>query len=150
VRENLLGGNRQPAGECCSDEYLLQTLVTCRLSELAERGLDGTMGQLSDGQRQLFCVARALVRKPKILVLDESTADLDQDSANDLLRVIDENFTETTVISIAHRLNFIRNSDKILVLNTGGTINAFDTPENLLKDTDGYFARQMEEENTGM
>jgi ABC-type multidrug transport system fused ATPase/permease subunit len=108
------------------------------------------MGQLSDGQRQLFCVARALVRKPKILVLDESTADLDQDSANELLRVIDENFTDTTVISIAHRLNFIRNSDKILVLNTGGTISAFDTPENLLKDTSGYFSRQMAEENTGM
>lgn len=63
------------------------------------------------------------MRRPKILVLDESTADLDQDSANELLRVIDENFTDTTVISIAHRLNFIRNSDKILVLNTGGTIN---------------------------
>lgn len=46
-----------------------------------------------------------------------------QESANELLRVIDENFGDTTVISIAHRLNFIRNSDKILVLNTGGTIN---------------------------
>eukprot|EP01052_Picozoa_sp_SAG31_P004099 SAG31_NODE_166_length_21670_cov_22.507719_17_plen_71_part_00 len=66
------------------------------------------MGKLSDGQRQLFCVARALVRRPKILVLDESTADLDQESANELLRVIDENFKETTVLSIAHRLNFIR------------------------------------------
>ena len=59
--------------------------------------------QLSDGQRQLFCAARALLRRPKILVLDESTADLDQDSANELLRVIDENFKNTTVISIAHR-----------------------------------------------
>ena len=59
--------------------------------------------QLSDGQRQLFCAARALLRRPKILVLDESTADLDQDSANELLRVIDENFQTTTVISIAHR-----------------------------------------------
>ena len=48
-----------------------------------------------------------------------------------------------------HRLNFIRASDKILVLNTGGTVNAFDTPENLLKDTDGYFARQMAAENSG-
>ena len=67
-----------------------------------------------------------------------------------LVQVIAENFKTTTVISIAHRLNFIRNSDKILVLNTGCTINTFDTPENLLKDTDGYFARQMAEENTGM
>ena len=46
--------------------------------------------------------------------------------------------------------NFIRNSDKILVLNTGGTINAFDTPEKLLEDTEGYFAKQLEEENSGM
>ena len=52
---------------------------------------------------QLFCVARALVRKPKILVMDEATADLDAASANELLRVVDEQFTDTTVISIAHR-----------------------------------------------
>ena len=147
VRENLLGDNRNAND---TDEYLLETLRTCRLAVLVERGLDGTIGQLSDGQRQLFCVARALVRRPKILVLDESTANLDQDSANELLRVIDENFKQTTVISIAHRLNFIRNADKILVLNTGGTINAFDTPANLLKDTGGYFAQQMAEENSGM
>lgn len=50
--------------------------------------------------------------------------------------------------SLARRLNFIRNSDRILVLNTGGTISAFDTPENLLKDRNGYFALQMEEENS--
>jgi ABC-type multidrug transport system fused ATPase/permease subunit len=116
VRENLVGGNRNAEGD--TDEYLLETLRTCRLSVLVERGLDGSIGQLSDGQRQLFCVARALVRKPKILVLDESTADLDQDSANELLRVIDENFKTTTVISIAHRLNFIRASDKILGVKT--------------------------------
>ena len=148
VRENLVGGNRN--AEADTDEYLLETLRTCRLEVLVERGLDGTIGQLSDGQRQLFCVARALVRRPKILVLDESTADLDQDSANELLRVIDDNFKATTVISIAHRLNFIKRADRILVLNTGGTVNAFDTPANLLKDKDGYFARQMAAENSGM
>ena len=86
---------------------------------------------------QLFCVARALVRRPRILVLDEATADLDQDSANELLKVIDTSFKEITVISIAHRLNFIKNSDRILVLNAGGTVNAFDTPAKLLEDKEG-------------
>ena len=64
--------------------------------------------------------------------------------------MIDENFKATTVISIAHRLNFIRDSDKILVLNTGGTINAFDTPAKLLEDADGYFAKQLAEENQAL
>lgn len=53
-------------------------------------------------------------------------------------------------LSIAHRLNFIKNSDRILVLNTGGTINAFETPVKLLEDSGGYFARQLAEENQAM
>jgi ABC-type multidrug transport system fused ATPase/permease subunit len=66
------------------------------------------------------------------------------------LRVIAESFAEITVISIAHRLNFIRNSDRILVLNAGGTVNAFDTPEKLLEDKEGYFSKQFAEENRTM
>ena len=81
-----------------------------------------------------------------MLVLDEATADLDTDSAEMLLAVVEEHFKSTTIVSIAHRLNFIRNSDKILVLNPGGTVNAFDTPENLIKQG-GYFAKQLEAEN---
>lgn len=148
IRENLIGGNRNADEN--DDAFLLGTLKTCRLGVLVEKGLEGTIGKLSDGQRQLFCVARALVRKPCILVLDEATADLDQESANELLRVIAESFSEITVISIAHRLNFIKNSDRILVLNAGGTVNAFDTPANLLKDEDGYFCKQLAEENKSM
>ena len=129
--QNLVGGN----ADKCSDDHLLSTLRTCRLA--ADRGLDGTLGALSDGQKQLFCVARALVRRPTILVLGEATADLDQESANKLLQVIEENFTDTTVISIAHRLNFIRGSDRVPVLDAGGTVNAFGPPEELLKDSDG-------------
>jgi len=60
VRENLIGGNRNSDEP---DEFLLSVLKTCRLDVLAERGLDGTVGTLSDGQKQLFCVARALVRR---------------------------------------------------------------------------------------
>lgn len=55
-----------------------------------------------------------------------------------------------TMIRFPRRLNFIKDSDRILVLNTGGTVAAFDTPDNLLKDKDGYFAQQMEQENSGM
>ena len=147
VRENLVGGNKKTDD---GDDFLRATLSTCRLSVLAERGLDSQLGALSDGEAQLFCVARALIRRPKILVLDEATADLDSASAKELLHVVDKSFKETTVISIAHRLNFIRNSDRILVLNTGGTINAFDTPAKLLEDADGYFAKQLAEENQAL
>jgi ABC-type multidrug transport system fused ATPase/permease subunit len=89
------------------------------------------------------------VRKPKVLVLDEATADLDSASANELLRVMAEGFADTTVVSIAHRLKFIEGCDKILVLNTGGTINAFDSPSNLVA-AGGYFATQLATETATM
>lgn len=146
IGENLIGGNR---GTPPPPEELTKVLRICRLDVLADKGLTGSMGNLSDGQKQLFCVARALIRKPKVLVLDEATADLDTASAEELLSVVDTHFKSTTVISIAHRLNFIRNSDKILVLNTGGTIADFDTPTNLIK-AGGYFAKQLEAETKVM
>ena len=92
---------------------------------------------------QLFCVARALVRRPRILVLDEATADLDQDSANELLKVIDTSFKEITVISIAHRLNFIKNSDRILVLDAGRLVE-FGPPGELAERAGGAFARMLQ------
>jgi ABC-type multidrug transport system fused ATPase/permease subunit len=155
VRENLVGGNDLDlTGSSAADdedEFLEATLRTCRLGAVVERGgLDATLGALSDGEAQLFCVARALVTRPRILVLDEATADLDAASATELLRVVEAEFKETTVLSIAHRLNFIRNSDRILVLNTGGTVNAFASPAKLLEDPDGYFSKQLAEENQAM
>lgn len=94
---------------------------------------------LSVGQRQLVMVARALVRRPKILVMDESTAFLDRKSSDRLLEVIAAQCKDSTVLSIAHRLRFVLDADRIMVLS-GGQVIAFDTPASLLEDKDGYFA----------
>lgn len=101
-----------------------------------------TVSDLSVGQQQLLMVARALVRRPRILVLDESTGFLDSESADRLLQVIANQCKSSTVLSIAHRLRFVLSSDRILVLS-GGTVVEFDAPAKLLEDKGGYFSKNL-------
>src|SRR5438270_10083061 len=104
------------------------------------RGLDAAVQEggsnLSVGQRQLLCLARALLKNNKILVLDEATANVDQETDAQIQKTIKDKFSHCTVITVAHRLNTIIDMDRVLVLDAGQVVE-FDEPYILLQNGDG-------------
>uniref|UniRef100_A0A069DZT4 ABC-type glutathione-S-conjugate transporter n=1 Tax=Panstrongylus megistus TaxID=65343 RepID=A0A069DZT4_9HEMI len=93
---------------------------------------------LSVGQRQLVCLARALLRKSKVLVLDEATAAVDLETDDLIQSTIRTEFADCTVLTIAHRINTILDSDRVLVLDKGEIVE-FNSPDTLLKDRTSLF-----------
>ncbi|XP_021344771.1 multidrug resistance-associated protein 1-like, partial [Mizuhopecten yessoensis] len=90
------------------------------------------------GQRQLVCLARALLRKTKILVLDEATAAVDLETDDLIQNTIRTEFHDCTILTIAHRLNTIMDYDKIMVLDAG-VIREYEIPHILLQDKETIF-----------
>ena len=109
---------------------------------LNKDGLDQNISEngsnLSIGEKQLICITRAILRKSKIIVLDEATASIDYKTEEIIQKALNEILTNSTMISIAHRIKTVMNSDKILVLENGEIIE-FDTPKNLLSNKNSYF-----------
>uniref|UniRef100_A0A1B6GCW0 ABC-type glutathione-S-conjugate transporter n=2 Tax=Cuerna arida TaxID=1464854 RepID=A0A1B6GCW0_9HEMI len=101
---------------------------------------------LSVGQRQLICLARALLRKTKVLILDEATAAVDLETDDLIQRTIRSQFSDCTVLTIAHRLNTIMDSDRVIVLDKG-LIVEYDSPENLLKNKSSIFYGMAKDAN---
>merc|ERR1719500_735471 len=93
---------------------------------------------LSVGQRQLICLARALLRKTKVLVLDEATAAVDLETDDLIQTTIRKEFAGSSVLTIAHRLNTIMDYDRIMVLDKG-ELREFDRPNELLKNSESIF-----------
>lgn len=93
---------------------------------------------LSGGQKQRLSLARAFIRKPKILILDDSTSAVDAKSEEAILRTIKELSKNMTTLVISQKISTIKDMDKIIVLETTGTIDGFDTHENLLNTSKVY------------
>ncbi|KAF8778431.1 Multidrug resistance-associated protein 1 like [Argiope bruennichi] len=136
--------NLDPNNEHSDDEIwesleksYLKNFVS-NLNEGLEYNIEEGGANLSAGQRQLVCLARALLKNSKILVLDEATASVDMETDSLIQNTIRTAFTDRTVITIAHRINTVLDYDKIVVLENGNIIEV-GNPTNLLEDQNSRF-----------
>ena len=128
-----------------TDAEIWEVLALAHLKEFVsglESGLEFVCAEYGDnlsiGQRQLVCLARALLRRSRVLVLDEATAAVDLETDALVQKTIRESFSDSTILTIAHRLNTIVDYTRVMVLDKG-TIAEFDTPQNLLNNPDSIF-----------
>ncbi|NXA51711.1 MRP7 protein, partial [Nothocercus julius] len=142
IRENL-----DPQGHH-TDSELYQVLEQCHLRDVVLHmgGLDSELGErgksLSVGQRQLVCLARALLTQAKVLCIDEATASVDQKTDQVVQQTIRQSFADKTVLTIAHRLNTILDSDRVLVMQAG-RVAELDSPARLRRKDGSLFQRLL-------
>jgi len=137
-----------------SDDQLWETLAAVNMKDTVsrlERKLEQEVQEGGDnfsvGERQLFCIARALLRNPRILLLDEASASLDNETDAMLQDLIRRLFKEKTVLTIAHRLETIMDSDRVMVLDNGN-LAEMDSPLKLIENTEGIFTGLVNAGNT--
>ena len=128
-----------------SDQEVWAALETAHLRTYISSLSDGLSFQIAEGgtnmavgHRQLVCLARACLRKAKILLLDEATASIDLETDDLIQHTIREVFADSTILTIAHRINTIMDSDKVVVMSDG-IVEELNTPENLLNNEHSLF-----------
>ena len=123
------------------NKYNKDYMKLCLNYKIKENG-----GNISLGNKQLLCFARAVLKNSKIIIMDEATASLDQKTQGIILKAIDKYFKNSTLFSIAHRIESVLNFDRIMVFDEG-KLKEFDKPEELLKQKNSIFFKLYYEEN---
>lgn len=150
--------NMDPHGKLTDSEILnlmeragLQNVLTRESADSKNKdknGLDLEITEnganLSSGEKQLICICRSILRKNQVVILDEATANIDIVTEQRIQQLIQEEFRECTVITIAHRLQTIIESDKVLVLSFGQVIE-YDAPNKLLENEESEFSKLVNE-----
>jgi ATP-binding cassette subfamily C (CFTR/MRP) protein 4 len=138
-----------------SDESLLRVLDDCHLTKVMNDLPDGMNSLVSEGgsnfsvgQRQLLCLARAILSKNKILVLDEATASVDRRTDQLLQEALHKTFHDGTILAVAHRLDTVIDNDMILVLGSGKVLE-FGPPADLIR-SGGHFASMVDDTGDDM
>jgi len=150
VRENL-----DPFGEYTDEEVRLaltdvQMIETINELDMGIHSMVSEGGSnFSVGQRQLLCLARAILRKNKILILDEPTANVDVRTDKLLQEAVSKSFCGATIVSVAHRLDTIIDYDMILVLGDGRILE-YGNPNHLLSNLSGAFSSLVDDTGTEM
>ncbi|XP_010671548.2 ABC transporter C family member 10 [Beta vulgaris subsp. vulgaris] len=134
-----------------NDDELWEVLGKCQLKEVVqekEQGLDSLVvedgSNWSMGQRQLFCLGRALLRRSRVLVLDEATASIDNATDMILQRTIRTEFVDCTVITVAHRIPTVMDCTKVLAISDGKLVE-YDEPMELIKKDGSLFGQLVKE-----
>ena len=139
IEENLRWGNenatmdeiKQACKAACADEFI-ESFSDGYKSDLGQGGVN-----VSGGQKQRLCIARALLKKPKIIILDDSTSAVDTHTDSVIRTALKENLKGTTTFIIAQRIASVMDADKVIVMDEGRVVD-FDSPENLLKNNEIY------------
>ncbi|XP_054796177.1 ABC transporter C family member 3-like isoform X3 [Prosopis cineraria] len=148
--EGTVRSNLDPLEEY-TDEQIWEALDKCQLGDEVrkkEGKLDSAVNENGEnwsmGQRQLVCLGRVLLKRSKVLVLDEATASVDTATDNLIQQTLRQHFSDCTVITIAHRITSILDSDMVLLLNQG-LIEEYNSPAKLLEDKSSSFAQLVAE-----
>ncbi|KAF8409705.1 hypothetical protein HHK36_005784 [Tetracentron sinense] len=148
--EGTVRSNLDPLEEY-TDEQIWEALDRCQLGEEVrkkEGKLDSAVTENGEnwsmGQRQLVCLGRVLLKKSKVLVLDEATASVDTATDNLIQQTLKQHFSDCTVITIAHRITSVLDSDMVVLLDHG-LVMEYDSPKKLLENKFSSFAKLVAE-----